>query len=58
MTYLLKSTRTNSILCADGEYRHESLVGPNQYEPKTWKTASGAQRAIRRPDLVVLGVAE
>lgn len=46
--FILMSTRTNSVLCEDDEFRHISMIGPNQWSPKTFKTEGGARRAISR----------
>jgi hypothetical protein len=48
--FILKSIRTDSILCRDGEMRASCLVGPNQYEARIYKTRAGAERgAAARP---------
>jgi hypothetical protein len=44
--YIIKSTKTDAILCMDGEVRASCLVGPLGFRARLYKTRKGALSAI------------
>jgi hypothetical protein len=44
MAFIIKSTKTDAILCQDGEVRASCLVGPLGFRARIYKTRAGADR--------------
>jgi hypothetical protein len=44
--FIIKSTKTDAIICQDGEPRASCLVGPLGFRARIYKTRAGAERAV------------
>ena len=48
--FIVKSTKTEGIVCEDGEVRASCLVGPLGFRARLYRTRAGAERAAaQRP---------